>query len=118
MRKRVKPTAERVVRETVDQCRGFSGIGDSLRRATADSACKRTCGERGGDQRLLVEQRCRIDRAARPRAHRVVVAVVEAVADELDHELDALCRGGISETGERGLEVDVRLVVPSEEVLD
>ena len=118
MREGVEPTAELVVRETVDERGGFGAICLSLRRATANRAREGTYGERRCDQRLVAEQRCRIDRAARPGAHRVVVAVVEAVADELDHEFDALRGGGVSELGERGLEVGVRLLVPAEEVLD
>ena len=44
--------------------------------------------------------------------------MVEAVAGELDHELDSLRGVGISELGERGLQVVVRLSVAAEEVLD
>ena len=44
--------------------------------------------------------------------------MVEAVAGEFDHELDALARVGISELGERALEVGVRLLVAAEQVLD
>ncbi len=61
----------------------------SLGRATPNRTCEGTSGERRCEQRLIAEQLGRIDRPARPSAHRVVVAVVEAVTDELDHQFDA-----------------------------
>ena len=118
MCERVEPAADLVVRETVDERGGVRRISLSLSRATADGTCEGTYGERRCEQRLIAEQLGRIDRPVRPGAHRVVVAVVEAVTDELDHELDPLRGSGVSELGERGLEVGVRLVVPAEEVLD
>ena len=118
MRKRVEPSAELVVRETVDERGGFGAKCLSVYRASGHRTREGAYRERRRDQRLVVEQFGRIDRPARPGAHRVVVAVVEAVAGELDHELDALRGVGVSELGERALEVGVRLHVPAEKMLD
>ena len=118
MRKGVEPNAELVVRETVDERGGVCGISQPLGRATPNRTCEDTSGERRCEQRLIAEQLGRIDRSARPSAHRVVVAVVEAVTDELYHQFDAERGRGVLELGEGGLEVGVRLVVPAEEVLD
>ena len=118
MRERVEATNELVVRESVDELGGFGAICLSLGRAAAHGAGESTYGLRGSDQRLVVEQRRGIDSPVRPGVHRVVVPAVEAVAGQLDHELDALFGAGVAETGERSLEVGVRLVVAAEEVLD
>ncbi len=118
MRERVEPTADFVVRETVNEHGGVGGISQPLSRATPNRTCEGTSSERRCEQRLIAEQLGRVDRPASPGPHRVVVAAVEAVTDELDHQLDTFRGSGVSELGERSLEVGVRLVVPAEEVLD
>ena len=88
-----------VVFETVDECGGLGGVAQSLGGATAHGAREGTSGEGGCEQRPVAEQLGGLDRSLGPGAHRVVVAEVEAVADELDHELDPLRGGRISELG-------------------
>ena len=56
MRKGVEPTAEIVVRETVDERCGFGAICLPLCRATAHCAREGTYGERRCDQRLVAER--------------------------------------------------------------
>ncbi len=118
MRKGVEPTLQLVVRDSVDERGGFGAICLSLCRATTHRAREGAYRERRCDQRLVAERLGRIDRPGRPGAHGFVVAAVEAVAGELDHELHALRGVGVPELGERRLEVGVRLLVPAEKVLD
>ncbi len=115
---RVEAPGQLVVADLVNQ-RGrlltmIPRLGDDARERARDGAH----AERRGHERPVAQRRRRLLRTRRPVAHRVVLAPVEGVDRELDHERDGLGRAGIAELGKGALQMGPGLLMAPEQVFD
>ncbi len=90
------------------------GFGDGFRERADECAD----GQRCGGQRPLAERPSDLERARSPCTRVFEVLPEESVQREVDHERCSLRRSLVVERLERTLEAGVRLLVPTEKLLD